>query len=131
MTAITIGELAKSTGCKAETIRYYERIGLLPSAVRTKSGYRAYASEDVRRLRFIRDSRELGFSLEAIRDLLSLAHEPNRDCTAADRLCSAHLDEVRDKIAALKRLEQELARMVTQCRGGRIADCRVIETLSD
>ncbi|MGJ0622229.1 MAG: MerR family transcriptional regulator [Methylocystis sp.] len=131
MTAITIGELAKSTGCKAETIRYYERIGLLPSAQRTRSGYRAYGSEDVDRLRFIRKSRELGFSLDAIRNLLSLAHDPNRDCAAADRLCSAHLNEVRGKIAALRRLERELGRMVEQCRGGRIADCRVIEALSD
>jgi DNA-binding transcriptional MerR regulator len=127
---LTIGELAGETGCKAETIRYYERIGLLACAHRTQSGCRTYGRQDVRRLRFFRRSRDLGFSLDAIRGLLDLAR-PNRDCAAADRLSSAHLEEVRDKASMLRRLQRELIRMVAQCRGGRVAECRVIEALSD
>ncbi len=127
----SIGELARASGCKAETIRYYERIGLIPRPDRRPSGYRAYGAADVQRLRFVRHGRALGFSLDAIRELLALADQPNRDCAAADRLCSAQLEEIREKIHALQRLEAELARTLEQCRGGRIADCRVIETLSE
>ena len=127
----SIGELARASGCKAETIRYYERIGLLPTPDRQPSGYRAYGDADVRRLRFVRHGRALGFPIDAIRELLALADRPNRDCAAADRLCSAQLAEVREKIQALRRLEAELTRILDQCRGGRIADCRVIETLSE
>lgn len=126
----SIGDLARASGCKAETIRYYERIGLLPPAARRASGYRRYGDADVRRLRFVRQGRALGFPLEAIRELLALADRPNQDCAAADRLCTAQLEEVRDRIRALQRLEAELAHVLEQCRGGRVAECRVIEALS-
>lgn len=129
--SFSIGDLARASGCKVETIRYYERIGLLPEPARRASGYRVYGRADVERLRFVRHGRELGFPLDAIRDLLALSDEPNGDCAAADRLCSAQLATVRQKIAALQRLETELASVLGQCRGGRIADCRVIECLSE
>ncbi|MGE0254914.1 MAG: helix-turn-helix domain-containing protein [Alphaproteobacteria bacterium] len=126
----SIGELARASGCKAETIRYYERIGLLPEPDRRPSGYRAYGDGDVQRLRFVRQGRALGFTLDDIRRLLALADRPNEDCAAADRLCSAQLRDVREKIEALKRLEGELSRILVQCRGGWIADCRVLEALA-
>ncbi|WP_018699881.1 MerR family transcriptional regulator [Amorphus coralli] len=127
----SIGQLARLSGCKAETIRYYERIRLIPPPQRAASGYRTYGEDDVRRLRFVRHGRELGFPLDAIRALLDLSDHPNRDCAAADRLCSAQLADVRDRIRSLQRLEAELSSILDQCRGGRVADCRVLEALSD
>ena len=129
--SFTIGDLAHASGCKVETIRYYKRIGLLPEPERLASGYRVYRRADVERLRFVRHGRDLGVPLRAIRDLLALSDQPNGDCAAADRLCSAQLAKVRQKIAALQRLETELSSILGQCRGGRIADCRVIECLSE
>lgn len=126
----SIGELARASACKAETIRYYERIGLLPPPDRRPSGYRSYGDADLQRLRFVRQGRALGFPLDVVRRFLALADRPNEDCAAADRLCSSQLQDVRAKIAALQRLETELSRMLVQCRGGRVADCRVVEALA-
>ena len=127
----TIGKLARATGCKVQTIRYYEQIGLLPQAVRSEGNQRLYGQSDIDRLTFIRHSRDLGFSLQAIRDLMSLADEPNRPCEAADAIARAQLAEVERRIARLQALQVELARMIEQCKGGRVSDCRVIEVLSD
>ncbi len=128
---LTIGALGKAAGVKVETIRYYERIGLLPTAMRTASGYRVYGRQHVERLAFIRHSRELGFHLTAIRELLALSDDPNRSCAEADRIAQAQLREVETRIASLQALQKELKRMIAQCQTDRIADCRVIRVLAD
>jgi len=128
---LTIGHLARETGCKVQTIRYYEQIGLMPVPQRTEGNQRRYGPRHVERLAFIRHGRELGFPLDAIRDLLGLADDPDRSCEAADRIARSQLRQVESRIARLRSLESELRRMVDQCRGGRIADCRVIEVLGD
>lgn len=126
-----IGELAKATGSNSETIRYYEKIGLLPRPGRTRSNYRDYGLEDAERLAFIRHARGLGFELADMRSLIDLAEQPDRDCGEADAIASRHLANVERKIAQLEKLRAELARMVKACRGGQVAGCRIIEALSD
>ncbi len=130
-TQFTIGRLAKETGCKVQTIRYYEQIGLMPEPDRTVGNQRRYARRHVERLAFIRHGREMGFPLESIRELLHLADNPSQPCETADRIAQARLKEVESRITRLKALKTELERMVAQCRGGKIADCRVIEVLAD
>ena len=128
---VSIGELARVASTKVVTIRYYERIGLLPSPPRTSGNYRAYDREQVSQLRFIRKCRDLGFTLDQVRDLLRLSSRKEQDCTEVDRLAAAHLAAVQAKIADLKRLATELQRLNNCCQGGgRIADCRIIEALS-
>ena len=126
-----IGELSKATGTNIETIRYYERIGLLPAPARTDANYRSYGTGHRSRLSFVRHSRELGFTIEEIRSLLDLSDHPDRDCTDADRIATRHLQQVEEKIAQLTLLRDELSRIVGRCRGGIAADCRVIEALGD
>ncbi|MBO9696277.1 MAG: helix-turn-helix domain-containing protein [Sphingopyxis sp.] len=126
-----IGELSRTTGTHIETIRYYERIGLLPAPDRTAANYRSYGDAHRSRLSFVRHSRELGFTIEEIRSLLDLSDDPARDCGEADRIATAHLEQVEEKITQLTRLRDELARIVGRCRGGIAADCRVIEALGD
>lgn len=126
-----IGQLSKATGTHIETIRYYERIGLMPPPARTPSGYRSYADPHRDRLRFIRHSRDLGFTIEEIRSLLDLSDHPDRDCSDADRIASLHLEQVEQKINQLENLREELSRIVGRCRGGMAGDCRVIEALAD
>jgi Cu(I)-responsive transcriptional regulator len=128
---LRIGDLAKATATKVETIRYYERIGLLPAPARTSGNYRAYGRQHLQRLSFIRHARELGFAVEAIRDLLRLSDDPNRPCEAADRIARTHLVDVERRIVRLAALKAELERMLARCEGGRIAECRVIEALAD
>jgi Cu(I)-responsive transcriptional regulator len=128
---LRIGDLAKATGTKAVTIRYYEQIGLLPAPARTEGNYRAYSQEHTRRLRFIRRCRDLGFPLDQIRGLLRLASQEDRACSEVDRITAQHLTEIEQKIADLKRLAEELRRLSACCHGnGIIADCRIIEALS-
>jgi Cu(I)-responsive transcriptional regulator len=126
-----IGELSRATGTNIETIRYYERIGLLPAPHRTSANYRSYGDPHRARLSFVRHSRELGFTIEEIRSLLDLADHPERDCGDADRIATRHLEQVEEKIAQLTLLRDELARIIGRCRGGIAADCRVIEALGD
>lgn len=126
-----IGELSRATGTNIETIRYYERIGLLPAPHRTAANYRSYGEPHRARLAFVRHSRDLGFTIDEIRSLLDLSDDPARDCSEADRIASRHLEQVEDKIAQLTRLRDELTRIVGRCRGGIAADCRVIEALGD
>jgi DNA-binding transcriptional MerR regulator len=127
----TIGRIAKAAGCKVQTVRYYEQVGLLPRAERSDGNQRIYAKSDVDRLTFIRHARDLGFPVEAIRDLLSLADRPDQSCEAADTIARAQLAHVERRIEHLQALKQELHRMIDQCSGGRISDCRVIEVLGD
>lgn len=126
-----IGELSRATGTNIETIRYYERIGLLPAPDRTAANYRSYSDTHRARLQFVRHSRDLGFTIEEVRSLLDLSDDPTRECGAADRIATAHLEQVEEKIAQLTSLRNELTRIVGRCRGGIAADCRVIEALSD
>ena len=127
----TIGDLAKATGTKVVTIRYYEQIGLLPAPARTQRNYRVYTEEHSRRLLFIRRCRHLGFTLDQVRDLLQLSSEATQECLAVDRITAEHLADIEQKIADLTRLADELRRLSTCCRGeGLIADCRIIEALS-
>jgi DNA-binding transcriptional MerR regulator len=127
---MTIGELSRQTQVKVPTIRYYEQIGLLAEPVRTEGQQRRYRPEDVRRLNFIRHARELGFDVEAIRQLLGLAGDPDRCCGEVHDITRAHLEEVKDKIARLSALRDELETMVT-CDHRRISECRIIEALAD
>ena len=129
--SMPIGALADQTGVKVPTIRYYESVGLLPAPDRTESNRRTYGPEAVRRLRFIRHARELGFEVDAIRQLLGLADEPDRPCHEADAIASAHLADIDHKIARLVALRTEVQHMVDQCAQGQIRQCRVIEVLAD
>ncbi len=128
---ITIGDLAKGTGTKVVTVRYYEQIGLLPVPSRTAGNYRTYSNEQMRRLRFIRRCRDLGFTLDQIRDLLRLSSQKDEECGEVDRITAQHLIEVEQKISDQKRLAKELRRLNNCCQGnGIVADCRIIEALS-
>lgn len=128
---IAIGDLSRRTGVKVPTIRYYEQVGLMPSPVRTEGGQRRYAVAQVRRLNFIRHARQLGFEVEAIRELLDLAARPDNPCEEADAIARRQLASVERRIAQLEALREELRRMLGSCAHGRVEDCRVIETLSD
>ncbi len=129
--AVTIGQLSRQTHCKVPTIRYYEQIGLMPVPSRTAGNQRRYGPEQVMRLRFIRHCRELGFRQNAIRDLLNLTKRPSQSCDAVDAIARRHLSDVNQRIARLTAMKFEMERMIEACRGGRIADCRIIETLAD
>ena len=126
----SIGELARQTGTKVETIRYYERIGLLPPPARTGGNYRAYARSHLDRLSFARRGRDLGFSLDEVRELLRLSDDREQSCAEVDRIARLHLVEVERKLADLKTLRVELRQVIGQCRHGTIADCRIIEALA-
>jgi DNA-binding transcriptional MerR regulator len=126
-----IGALSKATGVKVPTIRYYEEIGLLPAPPRTVSNRRTYGADTVRRLAFIRHARDLGFEVEAIRQLLALAADPAHPCADADAIARAHLRDIDGKIARLTALRAEVARMVSACAHETVATCRVIEVLAD
>jgi DNA-binding transcriptional MerR regulator len=128
---IGIGDLAKETGIKVVTVRYYEQIGLLPVPSRTAGNYRTYSNEHMRRLRFIRRCRDLGFTLGQIRDLLRLSSQKDEECAEVDRITAQHLIGIEQKISDLKRLARELRRLNNCCQGkGIIAECRIIEALS-
>lgn len=128
---LTIGTLAKKTGTKVQTIRYYEQIGLMPKPGRTEGGQRRYGDDELDRLAFIRHARQLGFSLEAIRELLDLSDHPDRPCLEADAIARRQLKQVEQRLARLEALRTELKRMVHECSGGQTADCRVLEVLRD
>ena len=126
-----IGDLARLTGTKVNTIRFYEDIGLLPRAIRTASGRRIYVGSDVRRLAFIRHGRALGFSTAEMRSLLALADEPDKDCSEAAVIARRHLADIELRITRLETLRKALADVAESCEGGRAAECRVIEAIAD
>ena len=126
---LSIGDAARRTMIKVPTIRYYEEIGLLPAPGRSESNRRRYSEDAIRRLTFIRHARELGFEVDTIRELLRLQDEPDRRCDEVDALAREHLAEIEEKIARLTALRRELMRMLKSCRGGRVAECRVIESI--
>lgn len=128
---LRIGEVAKATGIKVVTLRYYEQLGLVPGPARTNGNYRSYNQEDLHRLRFIRRCRDLGFSLDQVRGLLRLSSKRCQKCSEVDRITRRHLTDVEEKISDVKRLANVLRRIISRCRGdGLIADCRIIEALS-
>lgn len=129
--AYSIGDLAREASTKVETIRYYEKIGLMPKAARTAGNHRAYSSAHRDRLSFIRHARELGFPLDDIRALLDLSGSPEAPCAGADAIAEKHLAGVRSRIERLQALEAELSRMVKDCCRQTVAGCRVIEVLAD
>ncbi|WP_120499324.1 helix-turn-helix domain-containing protein [Roseovarius sp. EL26] len=126
----SIGQLSKRTGVKVPTIRYYEEVGLLASQGRSAGNQRRYSRDGLQRLSFIRHSRDLGFSLDDIRELIELSQNPETPCGTADTIANRHLEEVRDRIEKLMRLEKELLR-ITACNGHNVGECAVIETLAD
>ncbi|MCB8819935.1 MerR family transcriptional regulator [Microvirga rosea] len=128
--SLTIGELSRQTQVKVPTIRYYEQIGLLAEPARTVGQQRRYGSDDVRRLNFIRHARELGFEVDAIRQLLDLTAAPSRSCGEVHEITKAHLTEIKDKIVRLTALRDELEAMVA-CDHRKISECRIIEVLAD
>lgn len=131
MPELPIGELSRDTGVKVPTIRFYEQIGLLKAPPRTSGNRRYYSGDDVKRLRFIRHARDLGFEIDDIRALLALYDEPQASCDRADSIARRHLDQIDRRIGQLQALRGELQRMVEEGRHGRICDCRVIEVLAD
>jgi len=128
---LTIGTMSRCTGTKVQTIRYYEQIGILPQAERTEGGQRRYRQADLDRLAFVRHSRQLGFSLDAIRELLDLADHPGQSCSGADSMAMRQLKQVEQRILRLNALKTELKRMITGCQGDSVAQCRVLEVLRD
>jgi DNA-binding transcriptional MerR regulator len=127
---MNIGELARASDTNVETIRYYERIGLLPAPPRTAGNYRNYSATHASRLSFTRRARDLGFSIEQIRALLRLADQKQQPCEAVDVIARAHLAEVKRKLADLTALRRELESLIAQCRLGTIAECRILEALA-
>jgi MerR family mercuric resistance operon transcriptional regulator len=127
---LLIGALSARTGVNIETIRYYERIGLLPVPPRTEGRHRVYDQNHVRRLTFVRRSRELGFALGDIRTLIALADRGETACAETREMTLRHLDDVRGKIASLKKLQRALSEMTDACRPGRQRSCPILDALS-
>ena len=123
------GGLAKRTGVNSETIRYYEKINLLPTPDRNSSGHRVYANEQARRLSFIKRSRELGFTLREVRELLQLVDGGTYTCADVHGRVIAHLDDVNRKIVDLQRMKSTLQDMASQCTGGLVPECPIVDTL--
>ncbi len=128
-TEILIGGLSKATGCNIETIRYYERIGLMPKPSRTPGGRRIYEEPHVRRLTFIRRGRELGFTLDEVRGFLRLVDGGHYTCEEVRTITLDHLAEVKQKIADLKRVAAVLKGMADECAGGEIPECPIVDAL--
>ena len=124
-----IGAFSERTGCHIETIRYYERIKLLPKPARSEGGHRRYDGEQVKRLVFIRRSRELGFSLDEIRTLLRLVDGKRYTCQEIKTITEKHVDDVKKKISDLRRLQKTLRDISSQCEGGLVPDCPIIDAL--
>ena len=127
---LTIGQLSRRTGVKVPTIRWYEQAGLIDEPGRTEGNQRRYGGADLERLAFIRHARDLGLGIEAIRELIELGAHPERPCADADGIAKSHLKNVRERIARLRRLEKELAR-ISACHGETIGECHVLSALAD
>ena len=125
-----IGDLAKLTDTRVETIRFYEKEGLIPAPHRTGGNYRIYEQTHLNRLSFIRRSRDLGFTLDQVRALLDLSDDKSRSCCAVDEIAREQLQSVEQKIEDLRALKRELSSLLDQCSQGTIADCRIIDALA-
>jgi MerR family copper efflux transcriptional regulator len=130
MTFMNIGDAAKASGVNAKMIRHYESVGLFPQAVRTEAGYRQYTDKEVHTLRFIRQSRALGFSIEQIRDLLGLWHNRRRSSRQVKALAQAHIEELDAKLQELQSMKTTLEHLVHCCHGDDRPDCPILEELA-
>ena len=128
-TDMKIGQLSEKTNCKIETIRYYERIGLLPEPGRSEGGYRIYNEDHLKRLAFVRRSRELGFTIEEIRGLLNLVDGGEYTCSDIKTITLEHIKSIRQKISDLKKLEKTLSQIASQCAGDSTPECPIIDAL--
>jgi MerR family copper efflux transcriptional regulator len=126
---MNIGEAAKASGVSAKMIRHYESVGLFPEAARTDSGYRQYTDKEVATLRFIRHARDLGFSIEQIRELLGLWQNRKRPSRQVKALAQAHIQELEEKLRELREMRATLEHLVQSCHGDDRPDCPIIETL--
>lgn len=128
---LSIGDLSRRTGVKIPTIRYYEQRGLIQAAERSEGNQRRYTSGELQRLSFIKHARDLGLSIDAIRDLAELSADPQKSCADAHAIAGDHLTHIQDRIQRLQRLETELKRILSRCDAEQVGNCRVIEALSD
>jgi MerR family mercuric resistance operon transcriptional regulator len=128
---LTRGTLAAQTGCTIETIRYYEQIGVLPPPSRSQGGHRLYGPDLLKRLNFIRRSRDLGFTLAEIRQLLHLVDGGKYTCDQVETLAIDHVRDINQKISDLRKLKKVLEAMVSQCSGGKVPQCPIIDALFD
>lgn len=128
---VTIGRLAKASDVKVTTIRYYESIGLIDPPDRSAGGQRIYDAKAIERMRFIRHARDLGFPLEAIRELIALSRNEDRSCAEVDEIARRHAEDIKQRIKRLKSLQREINRMINECAVDRVADCRIMEALSN
>ena len=128
---LAIGDLARRAGCRVETVRYYERAGLMPAPPRTAGGHRVYGAGHMKRLAFIRRARELGFPLDQVRGLLELADSGDFTCGDVRAMTLGHRDDVRRRMADLRRLDAALAALAAQCEGGGGRDCAILDALFD
>lgn len=128
--SLHIGDLARAAGIPAATIRYYEKIGLLSSPARSEGNYRRYGSDDLDRLVFVRRARELGFSIEQVKELLELADRQEEDCGTVMHLAQEHLADIEQKIRDLTTLKARLSTLALSCKGGKVADCKILDALS-
>ncbi|MGJ7579803.1 Cu(I)-responsive transcriptional regulator [Variovorax sp. RHLX14] len=128
---MNIGETAKASGVSAKMIRHYEKVGLFPEALRTEAGYRQYSTQEVSTLRFIRQSRDLGFSIDQIRELLGLWQDKRRPSRQVKALAQAHLQDLDAKLQELSAMKATLAHLVSHCHGDDRPDCPIVETLAD
>jgi MerR family mercuric resistance operon transcriptional regulator len=128
----SIGELGQQTGCQVVTIRYYEKIGILPEPGRSAGGHRIYGAAHLERLTFIRKARELGITLDTVRSLLSLSEGPEgKPCADVDRIAARHLGQVREKIVDLRALEAKLVGLLDRCGRTTVEECLVLDALRD
>lgn len=127
---MTIGELAKASNTKIVTVRYYEQVAILPTPVRSSGNYRVYGPDDLRLLRFVRRCRDLGFTLDEVRDLLRLSSQEARPCGEVKKISAQHLADIERKIADLTKMAAELRQINASCTGdGVVANCRIVEAL--
>lgn len=127
---LNIGEMARQSGLTAKMIRHYEQLGLLPPALRSEAGYRQYRTEEIRQLQFIRQARELGFSLPQIHELLNLWHDPHRASSQVKVLAQAHITVLEQKIDELSQMKQALEQLVQKCHGDEHSDCPILDELA-
>jgi MerR family transcriptional regulator, mercuric resistance operon regulatory protein len=127
--SLTIGGLSKKTGVNIETIRYYEKIGVLPHPQRTQGGNRIYDESQIKRLKFVRRSRELGFSLDEIREMLRLVDEKDFTCAEIASISQHHLDDIKLKINDLQKIERHMKDMLSQCSREKVPDCAILDIL--
>jgi MerR family copper efflux transcriptional regulator len=132
MTQLTIGQVAKRTGMTVETIRFYEKQGLLGKPQRSASGYRQYPESEVKRIRFIQRAKDVGFTLKDIKELLLLRTQPDVSCADIQNKATAKIEDIEQKITDLQRMKNALAQLADQCTGeGALSECPILDALED